>query len=431
MDQQLNQSTPEAACPPPPGPAAPTRYHSLDALRAVALLLGILLHGALAYIPGPGIGWAVQDRSTHWVFRASVLVVHSFRLVVFFLMAGFFARLMLVRLGLKGFILNRLTRVLAPFAAGWLLVYPGLAFAWVWGAMKGEPSLAHVALTQALLAVRLQVLNIAHLTFLRWGFPLTHLWFLYYLLLVYLLFLVGRAVFLGVLGRKAAWPRRLDRIVGWLIETRWTVVILAAGTAAILRGMWTWGIDTPDKRFQPQGSVLLIYGLVFCLGWMLHRQTGLLEIIRRRWPVNLVGGVVVILPALLLSGYEGSGPRLHLREIRLVYLFVYALMMWSWVLALLGIFLRFLSQESRFWRYLSDSSYWLYIVHLPVVVTLQVALARLPIPCGVKFGLVSVLATALSLGTYHCLVRPTPVGTLLNGRRYPFCWVPWAKPSKR
>src|SRR5512135_1326317 len=109
------------------------RFHSLDALRAVALLLGIVLHAALAYLPGQGIGWAIQDRSTHLVFSVSIIIVHSFRLGVFFLLAGFFAHLLYERRGFWGFVRNRVVRVLIPFIVGWFLVFPGLAFAWVWG----------------------------------------------------------------------------------------------------------------------------------------------------------------------------------------------------------------------------------------------------------------------------------------------------------
>jgi glucans biosynthesis protein C len=87
--------------------SAPVRYHSLDALRASALLLGVLPHAALAYMPGDGIGWAVQDRNTNVLFGIFVLVVHSFRLEVFFLLAGFFGRLVYGRLGGAGFVRNR------------------------------------------------------------------------------------------------------------------------------------------------------------------------------------------------------------------------------------------------------------------------------------------------------------------------------------
>lgn len=136
FSQIATEPTPTAAT----SPATRERYHSLDALRAVALLLGIALHAGLAYIPGGGFGWAVQDRSTHSLFGVTVLIIHSFRLEIFFLIAGFFARLLVVRRGIAGFTLNRLTRVMVPFIAGWFLVFPGLAFAWIWGGMHGAPA---------------------------------------------------------------------------------------------------------------------------------------------------------------------------------------------------------------------------------------------------------------------------------------------------
>ena len=41
---------------------------------------------------------------------------------------------------------------------------------------------------------------------------------------------------------------------------------------------------------------------------------------------------------------------------------------WIWCFALFGTATRFLSGERRVVRYLADSSYWIYPVHLPLVV---------------------------------------------------------------
>ena len=76
----------------------------------------------------------------------------------------------------------------------------------------------------------------------------------------------------------------------------------------------------------------------------------------------------------------------------------YALMMWTWIFAVMGFFIRHRRQPSPAWRYVSDSSYWLYLVHLPLILCLQAAFAQ-------TGG--------------HFLVRSTPIGGLLNGRRYP------------
>ena len=89
--------------------------------------------------------------------------------------------------------------------------------------------------------------------------------------------------------------------------------------------------------------------------------------------------------------------------------------------------MRFRKDESRLWRYVSDSSYWLYIVHLPLVVGLQVALARFALPFWVKFPFVCTVSTILLLVSYQYLVRSTLIGFVLNGRRYPFAWLPFQR----
>jgi peptidoglycan/LPS O-acetylase OafA/YrhL len=413
--------TPEAARSPTARDVAP-RYHSLDALRAVALLLGILLHAGLAYLPGPGIGWAVQDRSTHVLFGAGILVLHSFRLEIFFLLAGFFARLLFERRGPGGFVLNRMLRVLVPFAVGWFLVFPGLAFAWIWGGMKGDPAAIGAALRIAAGAPLSTLVGLWHAHSLRAHFPLTHLWFLYYLLLVYGLFFTLRSLAFIALGRDSGWLRGGETFARGLLESKWTVLVLGLVTWGTLLPMRSWGVDTPDKTFWPHVPALLLFGLFFSIGWLLHRQAALLEVLRQRWWPHLVSAVLLSLPVLILIGFEGQKEHAHYREIRSLYLLAYALMMWSWVFALVGIFLRFRDQESPFWRYLSDSSYWLYIIHLPVAVLLQVALFPSHLPCGIKFGLVSAGTILFSLATYHYVVRWTFIGQVLNGRRYSFCW---------
>jgi ABC-type multidrug transport system ATPase subunit len=61
----------------------------------------------------------------------------------------------------------------------------------------------------------------------------------------------------------------------------------------------------------------------------------------------------------------------------------------------------------------------MYLVHLPLVFGMQVLLMRVPIHWGIKFPLIVAVALAVLLASYHWLVRPTFLGELLNGRRYP------------
>lgn len=402
------------------GPGESSRYHSLDALRAVALFLGIFLHAGLAYLPINAAHWAILDRSGSVLIGAAVLVVHSFRLEVFFLMAGFFARLIWKRLGPRGFAANRALRVMMPFALGWAIVLPLLAYDWIWGATKsaalqsGQPLPSKLGPLPAALATPFQV------GILDPNLPLTHLWFLYYLTLVYAVFLGLRAASVGVwdrIGRFRAW---IDRNFKSLLESRWTLVILSAVTWVILQGMNGLDVDTPDRGLRPHYPALALYGLFFSVGWLLHRQPSLLALLRDRWLTHFIAAVCFSLGALTLIDYASRPSPDPPVLVRSAYRLVYGGMMWSWVLALTGAFQRFCESESRLWRYLSDSSYWLYIIHLPIVVWLQVAFAHLPYSCWVKFSLVLAVSVPVLLVSYHLLVRSTPIGWLLNGRRHPF-----------
>jgi peptidoglycan/LPS O-acetylase OafA/YrhL len=65
----------------------------------------------------------------------------------------------------------------------------------------------------------------------------------------------------------------------------------------------------------------------------------------------------------------------------------------------------------------ADASYWIYLVHLPLVVWLQVAVAEWPIHWSYKLALVSGVTLGMALLSYDLLVRSTFLGGLLNGRR--------------
>jgi amino acid transporter len=94
------------------------RLVGLDGLRAGMMLLGIVLHAANAHAVGAPNWWPVQDDYRSGIFDAFIFSVHSFRMELFFLLAGFFARLLMVRHGVDGFTSNRCRRVLLPLVIG-------------------------------------------------------------------------------------------------------------------------------------------------------------------------------------------------------------------------------------------------------------------------------------------------------------------------
>ncbi|MEH6588992.1 MAG: hypothetical protein V7746_01985 [Halioglobus sp.] len=64
-------------------------------------------------------------------------------------------------------------------------------------------------------------------------------------------------------------------------------------------------------------------------------------------------------------------------------------------------------------RYFSDSSYWVFLVHQPLLLLFAIPLFWWDVPAGVKFSLVALATLVTSLVSYAYLVRGTRLGKLL------------------
>ena len=71
-------------------------------------------------------------------------------------------------------------------------------------------------------------------------------------------------------------------------------------------------------------------------------------------------------------------------------------------------------------RFVSDGSYWMYLIHLPIVTFITFSMFDWAIPVLGKFAIAVVSTSIICLITYKCLVRHSPIGLLLNGKRYPW-----------
>jgi peptidoglycan/LPS O-acetylase OafA/YrhL len=387
------------------------RLHALDAVRGGALLLGVAFHATLSFLPGPQI-WVVRDVQSAEL-GTFFFVAHIFRMTLFFLIAGFFARMLLERRGVGGFARNRAVRILAPLLVFWPIAFAGIIATFVWGAavMNGG--------TLPTDGPPPPPLTIA-------TFPLTHLWFLYVLLWLYAgaLVLRGLAMLADRSGRLR--ERLVDPAMRLLTATPLGALALAVPVAAalILHPVWfPWGgVPTPDAGLLPNTAALVSFGAAFGFGWLLERQRGLLGAIQRWWPVQLVLAALLTVACLAQLGtaapftpIEGSAKTLMAVS--------YALAIWTWTLGLLGLALRLLSKERPAVRYLSDASYWIYLLHLPVVMALQVMVFSLALPAVAKWAIVTGGAFLILIASYHLLVRHSWIGKWLNGRKYP-----WRKP---
>jgi len=320
--------------------------------------------------------------------------------VIFFL-TGFFSHLVWRRLSTRGFLLQRATRIGVPYAAGLVVIVPVILLLWKWADSRtGSTFMAQQERNLTLLA-----------------YPTAHLWFLEVLLILYLI-----AAALAQLGRWPQFSNRLTRIdaaFDWLMRQPFKPLLLALPTLALL-----WGgpripdIDEAGMRLLPSVGAVAYYGLFFAVGWWLHRRIHLMDLVRN-WQLAYFATAVVAFIAMGagLQAAMAPGAARHWTAIKLTVLAACAIYAWCMTFALTGLFLRIAGGHRPWVRYLADASYWWYLWHLPIVMTLQIWIADWPVNGWLKLLAMLIITTAILLPSYHTMVRYTWIGRILNGPR--------------
>jgi peptidoglycan/LPS O-acetylase OafA/YrhL len=393
------------------------RYYGLDALRGAMMMLGIVLHGAMFYLtsPPPAMPGFV-DRNNSALFDVVMAFIHSFRMPTFFVVAGFFTALLVEKRGVAGTYKDRARRVLAPLLAGAVTIMPltvlfmiDFLLAAGFGSHHLLPNLGDLqALDQKMRAMGAPQGQI----------PLVHLWFLYYLCYFYLLIPVCRFLVGGSLKYESRVKRGL--------QSPFTLALLSLGTAATL---WPYRGGQVYEGFiflKPHLPSLIYYGSFFVFGYFLYPYRDFLQTLARRVPAwGLLSGLLFPL-AVWVSALDnearGANLGLHLGAV-----LANALCTWSLVCLFIGGAIRWFDRDSPWIVYVSQSSYWVFLVHMPLVCFAGWWLVQFDLPSPLKFLLVCGFTAIVAFLTFHYWVQKTWLSSFLHGRRFDLRW-PWLQP---
>jgi peptidoglycan/LPS O-acetylase OafA/YrhL len=160
-------------------------------------------------------------------------------------------------------------------------------------------------------------------------------------------------------------------------------------------------------------SVLAYYALFFGFGAIYFDADDHDGNLGRGWKISLPLSLTVLFGIgwALRGQTEGGG--------LVASVLIQSAYAWCVSFGMMGLFRTLFAHPSRSLRYLSDSSYWLYLAHLPLVMYLQFWVRDWEVPLLVKFTVVSVISSVVLLLSYQVFVRYTPIGWLLNGKRKP------------
>ena len=382
------------------------RYHGLDAARAIALVIGIFHHGIESFISYAKWDWVTQDTQSSVFLDIAFYASHVFRMQAFFLMSGFFAHLILTRKGLKEYIINRSKRLLLPFIIFWPLLYAVTWRLWVWGIQNVKGSTHQEAIAQLP-------------DYMVWskGFPLMHLWFLYFLILFCTIVVILRPV-LSRFDNKSTLRNLCDKSLAYCMQHRGGSLLIGLLMVTPMLGMRDWfGVDTSASGLVPRLAPFVLYGMYFTVGWFLYRQPSLIRNFTSFRFFNLLLSIalIILLVGLNLAFDEPdpSASAMILAMLNFLYSFASA----TTVFAFLGYAVWYFRSPGKKMRYLSDSAYWGYLIHLPLLALFQIMVAGYDWFWGLKLIVIFVPGILLLFLSYHFWVRKTIIGVLLNGSK--------------
>lgn len=358
------------------------------------MLLGILLHAGITYGTGNYQDfWPIKNEQTSIAFDIIIAIIHHFRMPVFFVTAGFFSALLFYKKGPRAMLLNRAKRILLPFLAAVLIVYPMSYFAFAFSKAAFDGNSAPFA--SALKAIT----GGAFLPF-----NVLHLWFLYFLVF----YSFAGWLIATIFQKNSGFTISSKKAFSFILHNRWLSVICVS----ILIFLCFFWIGAPylvtNNSWKIDPPIFVTYFLFFQIGWIIFKTDSLNKLSKN--PILQLSAATVLFFVLIFIPWPQTNTALVIREALSAFLCT------LYVFGFLALFLKYFGNFSNRFNYIMEASYWVYIIHLPVIAFLPGLLSKWDISLSIKF-ITCILATLfISFLSYHYLVRNTIVGKFLNGK---------------
>lgn len=327
------------------------------------MLLGLAVHAPLIYYyPGVAAELGIKNiqEPELWVWLMLGFIT-SWRMPLFFLLAGFFSILVIQKRGSRRFLGDRMVRI------GITL----LLFAFLYDYTDG-----------------------------RLDFTLGHLWFLYYLLFFCMIFVI-----LYHFPRfKGLYSKQLSSILLLVIAL---CLILTVPLAGLLNVNWDpYTFLSPPERYGDIKPGNFVYYLAYFLaGTVLYANQKIFTLMARNKPLLSIAFFAIVV--MILQLVVETDFRLHLMLKGMSSLF--------WCLLFIGLATKTILSRNAILDWLVELSYPIYLFHLLAIIVLSGEFYK------AGFSQVNVFLLSIAFGfvssviMYYLFVKYTPLSWLING----------------
>jgi glucans biosynthesis protein C len=375
---------------------SPERIHYLDWLKVLIVYGIVLFHVSLVFSLGT---WLVSNHERSIILSAFVGFCFPWGIPAMFLIAGADAWFGLRSHAVADFLRRRFLRLLVPMVPGLLVLSPLQRF-----------------VTSANPPPSIDTFWAFYISFFRefrfsWTLQFIsqywiHLWFLGYLFAITL-----------VCAPVVAWMRtpsgrRLTSALVAIANRRGGLLLLAGPlvvTQMVLRPRFPAYQDWAD---------VATYTLAFLWGAVFFSDRRFEAAILRQVRWILASGLVAMLGIGLLSyltGIRPSGDAGAQTETQLAQSILWSLFVWSWLMAVMYLGVRWLNVPNRAIRHAEESILPVYVIHHPLVLVTASFVVTWNLGVWPKFLVTLALVALMTLGIYEFGVRRLTATRLLFG----------------
>jgi hypothetical protein len=348
------------------------RRYDLDWLRVLAVLLLIPFHVALIFVLDPNAVMYIKDVVNSRVLEVAVGFVHMWHMPMLFIISGSATHFALGFRSAREYIRERFLRLFIPLLFGVLSFVPFTTYIQhsnILSFQEGYIGYFHFDLNQ--------------LDGLNGTFTPAHLWFILYL---FVFSLIGLPLFLALRSGKG---KGIIKALGTIMQAplslmAWSIPLTLAAALNIL------GDKNPPYYF-----------LIFFYGFVLAGDVGFQQSIDKLTWVALAYGVFAAVINVMVPIQSYGEWTLQWMALGLMY----EMGRWALTLAVLGLGHRFLNRTNNVLRYASEAAMPFYLLHMTFSVLTGYFAIQLDAPVAVKYPLIVLVATGLTLVAYELVRR--------------------------
>ncbi|MCK4507223.1 MAG: acyltransferase family protein [Desulfuromonadales bacterium] len=351
------------------------------------MALGVVLHSSQVF--NPDKTWVIYSPLSVSITNSVIEIIHTFRMPAFFMVSGFFCLFSIRKYGEETFLRIRCERILIP------LVTTALTLNSIQAVLLDKSGWRSFNLYE----------------YVHNGLWHTHLWFLNYLLLYYIIaYLASKLI--SVFGEKWRLPMgdHIDRLPRMTVFLLPILTILLIGIARLAAS-----IQNPFFGVFPLFK-LAFYAQFFVFGILLSWRKHLLHKFIHISPLKIIIMIATLIMVDVMV--DGLLENQRLATFLFVDKYIHALVIWLECALCFYLFKQFADRPSKISLFFSNSSYTVYLFHHVLVVAFGLAFIHFGI--GGYWGLASLISIVFLASTLiHVFVisRSNYLNYLFNGKK--------------